>query len=817
MGQVITVREQRYFNEFKNGENFTDDLTDFTNNFTGSVMEKQKVRFVLDVSWGFNSSTSNTISSTTSGGVISKASGSFLDDGFSVGDSVDMNYTNDNGNPVVRFTIDSISNNVMYVTATSGTIPNSTDNGFVNSTVRLVGITPLTALVWKFGLIENSSNFSSQNIITNSDQAYYVSGINFTGNAWFTMQSVGTNRDWVTGTIRVRPVATGLYGIQRFEVEHQIIIPFFSEGDDFVTKPTYLDGLNSLKYSFDAGFRTVLSNPDSEKNFVYDTSSGSVGYYDENYNGFNNDYSIVSTNYQESTTLNNASGLLATGRTKVTVTISTSGTAFVNSGRYGVYVGYQANQSDYTNTTSDFKSNFIYDRELGLINLTTSNGHVFIYSVNSTIVNSQLVITFEVEYTASQKLFLSNKLSSGTARYIIGVSIGDNTLSNGNSNRVMLLADNGAYDHNADIPNLIQNTSMNLFTYKDVIGVDSGFTSIEQWNEDGFIAKGSFDLNIDRGALMNSLQFRLIAHNPTTGNFFTLDTYTFNILSSPVVSGVQQINLVNDRGYSLASGNVFNSATLTTSSNPISNGLKTFDFQIGQKISWQEWISNNNVDNIFYNSSEPNNNLNNKSSNYSLKQGYEIKFAIFSNVFGRDDQNVSGATDYLIASPSLEINDYDQDGNNTPLWSGVITTINPSNNTSLQGAILTGGSDTLFRITWSNISGPVTDVSNISIIHRIEESFQNGYDIDENGDTRPNPSNNRLINKTGFTQIHVYTSAGNVISECLIKGSELTAGTQYNLSGKIINTNALLPKGKLTSPLSQLKDTSGTVENKLMS
>ncbi len=50
MGVEVLVISQKYFNEYANGVNFTDNLGDYTNNFTGSVMENQMVRMVLDMS-----------------------------------------------------------------------------------------------------------------------------------------------------------------------------------------------------------------------------------------------------------------------------------------------------------------------------------------------------------------------------------------------------------------------------------------------------------------------------------------------------------------------------------------------------------------------------------------------------------------------------------------------------------------------------------------------------------------------------------------------------------------------------------------------
>lgn len=818
MGKSIVIREEKYFNEFKNGENFDQNLNDFTNNFTGSVMEKQKVRFVIDVNWGFDASTSNGVSSNPFLGSITKQSGSFIDDGFAVGGRGVMLFSWTGSGNSFHFQISAINNNTMFVTQIFGQPqPDSATNSFNNTTVSIVGLDDLTSLVWNFGLVENSDIFNPRNLITNSDQSYYGTGINST--TWTNFQSLGSNKDWVSGSLRVRKIDNPIGFLpstnQRFEIEHELVIPFYAEGDDFIQQPNYLDGLNSLKYTFQAGFRTVLSNQNTEKSFTYDSSLGSVAYYDENFNGFNNVFSVSDVQFQEATTLNNADGIITSGRTKVTVKVDRSDGFFSNFSRYGVYVGYQAEELDYTNTpNSNFLENFIYDRELGVVGSTT-NGQVFLYKVNASVISNQLIITFEVEYTPQQKLFLSQKLANGDARFIIAVSVGDFNLGNGNSNRVMLLASTGSYDFNADIPNLVVNNNLGFYTYKDVIGVDSPKSSIEQWIEDGFIAKGSFDLDLNKEAYINSLEFKLIAHNSTTGRFFDLDSYSVNVASSPIVNGVQQINLNTDRGYNLANGNNFNNVIITTGTNSL--GFQTYDFEIGQKISWQEWINNQGADTVFYDNNKVNNNLNYNASNYSFKNGYAIKYALFMNVLGKSDEGVKGDTNYLIVSPNLVIHDYDKDNNLTPVWSGLIETFNPANSTNLNGAILSGNNDTLMRVTWTNSFVFITSVADLNAIHRIEETGQNGYSIDENGDNRQNPNNNRLINKNTFTEVDIYLDNNNhVVTECLIKGSALNPNTQYNLSAKLWNVSPIDLNGKVMSPSNEAKITSGTITEKTL-
>tara|TARA_R110000782_G_scaffold67351_1_gene136108 strand:- start:993 stop:1565 length:573 start_codon:yes stop_codon:yes gene_type:complete len=187
---------------------------------------------------------------------------------------------------------------------------------------------------------------------------------------------------------------------------------------------------------------------------------------------------------------------------------------------------------------------------------------------------------------------------------------------------------------------------------------------------------------------------------------------------------------------------------------------------------------------------------------------------MFSNLSGVSVLGAGGITDYHLLTPPLTVYDYDLDGNVVTEWSATIETFDPITLTNLSGAILTG-QNTLFKITWVNSGGAVTDLTDFTAIHRIEETDQNGYNIDEVGTLYSYPSNNRVIPKSGFTNLDIFLLAGNVVTECLIDGSQLNSGVGYNLSGKIEVEGTIDPNAKLTSPDNTVKDTSGTVETKV--
>ena len=258
-------------------------------------------------------------------------------------------------------------------------------------------------------------------------------------------------------------------------------------------------------------------------------------------------------------------------------------------------------------------------------------------------------------------------------------------------------------------------------------------------------------------------------------------------------------------------GDQFNDVTITVGANV--GGIQHYTGVFAQKISWQEWINNLSVDTVFFNPTEPNNNLNYKSSNYSLLNGYEIRLAVYSNLDGVNVFNVAGNTNYLFVSPTITVYDYDKDGvTPPPIWSCLIETFNASNNAPLSGAILTG-QDTLFRATWTNKLGAVASLLGLWGINRIEETDEQGYQITEMSSLNDPATNQMLIPNSG-TKLFVYLNAGNVVFECLIDGSLVASGIGYNLSSRIHDANII--DGKLTSPDNAQKDTSGTVEPKIL-
>ena len=128
-------------------------------------------------------------------------------------------------------------------------------------------------------------------------------------------------------------------------------------------------------------------------------------------------------------------------------------------------------------------------------------------------------------------------------------------------------------------------------------------------------------LDLNKSAVLTDIRFQLVAKN-SSNEFFLLDEFVFDLSSVVTQFGVQQINLNQSRGYILPTADTFGTAEIQLASS--FPGGAVYSGTIGQKIKWQDWVQNANVDSIFYVVNKPNNNLNFKSSNYSNQLGYEI-------------------------------------------------------------------------------------------------------------------------------------------------------------------------------------------------
>jgi hypothetical protein len=243
------------------------------------------------------------------------------------------------------------------------------------------------------------------------------------------------------------------------------------------------------------------------------------------------------------------------------------------------------------------------------------------------------------------------------------------------------------------------------------------------------------------------------------------------------------INTNTTRGYQLVSGSEKNGVSLVLDAGGVGTSTPLYEFTFAQKIKWQDWLKNTDVNNIFYNALKPQNNLNFKSSNYSNVFGYQIQMMFEINMAGVNALGISGNTDYRYFTPNLRIYDYDLDSYTTPRFTQVIETFHPTTLADLGGAILVG-EDTLFKTTWTDTFGAITDITNFWGIHRIEVSGGVG-NIYELSSYETNELTNNLLKPITGSYLTKTLTAGKLVTTCYIDGTKLASGVNYDISARI--------------------------------
>ena len=770
----IDILDFRCFNQLRNGLNFDINLAEFTPNLVGNIGEKVAVSFTAHVGQtAFADSTSEWDMQIGINEIV-RSSGSFLNDSIQVGDGFTfygdwLNRKTTAGEYTA--TVDFLSSDGLTLKYT--VLVGAEVSTGLNSNVGLIFEQQIveanrnTALFLKFGLIGNDETFNYLSKTTESLQVYYAGGLVF-GGATKDARPLGSIRDWVSGEAEFTfEGGAPDVGLAEYTIYHEFILnPFYilayREFIDSGTIPELLAGDSSMKYAAELDFRKTLTDTGSSKIQSFDGLDGFVGWYGENFNGLNNDYAVKSVTYEEFVGGAPLTGININVSTKVIITVENI-TGPITDYSCGAYlIKIPESEDDYIGTTTDLLENFLFKSSIVSSPATVGTG------ITTSLVSGDLVIEYEVEYFTAQKLQLTTN-----NEYLLLVQVEDPTISVGDSDRVMLIAALRNYIDIDFLADFINVPTYGFLQHGQVLGVDVGETSPITSNEDGLLLDAIFGANITRNVVINAITAKLIAHFPAQNKSFELDQYSLNIGDLIISGGVQQIEVNTTRGYPLPVGDDFNLVKVVTGD--LVGDFRQYSLQLGQKIKWQDAAFNPAVDNVFFDSSQPNNNLNKKSSNYSGKQSYEIRLSLVINVTGIDDLGRTLTGDFINLGGIIDVNDYSE---SEDAVTGIIQTFDLETGSSLEGDILYNGKDTLFKAVFSNAA------SMQLAIHRIEPSQNQGDGITELSSLFLPAVNNLLKPLDGETQLK-FDLAGSVLTtQCIIDGLLVQEGIAYKLSAR---------------------------------
>lgn len=719
------------------------------------------------------------------GEIVRKDGKSFLSDGFQIGEGLRIQFGFGASGETGTGTINAISEDGFTLFTTVGGLT----NGSYDSTVEclITGLQSLDQAIYRFGLIENEESFNTNSKLTGEDQKYFIEDITgaptfgtISGNiiGWASsseainisslpLSDIPINRDANFG-------GTGIQGsnVLNYNIQHTFpILPYYVVGQlnniKNLISPSFLAGNNSLKHVFELTFKNNITDEENNKTVQFQSLDGSIGFFDELFNGLQSQYSVESVDYVAvSSGLSNPS-LLTEGLTEVTILLnSANGTFTASTPVIATHSYLPLNEDEYLESQDYFNTNFAFE------NTPKGAGGSIITSVTTNVINPnemEVVILVDVSGIKPDIDAKSN--------YLLSVTVEDETLPQSDPDRTVLLADVNTYDENPDIPDLFIVDQFENFDHVTDITA-TGNTDYKGWIQDGYAVKGIFRLDRSKFAVLSRLFIDIVAWNDSTDEYFTIQSNEFDLSNQVIVEGNQQINIQETQGFELDTLDQFNQKSIVTGA--FDGTFIEYAFLLGLKINWQDWLSLPDADTIFYDPTEPNNGLNQNSSRYNLKEGYQLKTILRADVL-ESVQNIT--TEYITRS---DLNALNFDEFTVDDWTGVITTKREDTGADTGGSILGSGNTTIITATFTPNFVITPDPNDYTGIIRIVEQLpQSDKTITELSSVRSSQPNNLLIPLDGEALTKVSVIGSTVVLECRTDKT-LVENITYTLSARLL-------------------------------
>ena len=817
---AVSFNEIKWFNETRNGSNFLSNPSDYTTIFKANAGERVRLFLeftfsnIFDFAPALNSLTFTVDSSTTDKITLSRQSWGGL--GYKRGDGLEL-YDNKTNKIKAQATIDSIQGKVANVTITGLFVDGVYDDG------QLRFNTELKKFQFDFDEEADLTGTRQPFNVFNTVQRYYNSVEVGTGGprstAWVDFIAREPN-NFDTGSFRMRYVDDPQPFYQRFEVEHTFIVtPFHLE--EFVYSPLtrpneYLNG--TLAYKFD--LFNIENAFSSRRSIATVDEVGSVGWFNENFDGGLNTFALQSLDYYNVDD--------ATAITKINTDVTTRVTAvitgnFLTTEPLTLYHTKAPSEAEYQNQFNDYTELWVEESLRNTIDGGTASGTI-INNLDITLDSpTQITVVFELDYVGTELIVNGND-------YLLYIALEDSTATPDDSNRVNLFLDFNQYLRSTDEPDLFILDKYEVYNHVKDLDVDLPSTDYEGYIEDGVLVDIEFRLKNDldaprvgnRERKLDDFYMCLVAYNTNDNTVFKLTSEAeFNPGNDTLKDGSFEYitgwinNLWRNADFNLENSDQFNlahfdSPTVLTDISYVSNdgthGL--YRAKIGLKANWQESlqlnqnfrggrVNNGDLDEyhtevlgvpkvdfadvkdfgFWFDSGQIHGGLN------KILSKYKIGDWIIKPLIAIERDNLIDTTEkttYLQFMPEWVLNDYDTNSD----YTGTVVT-EDENAVDLGGSLVRNETNKI-TITFDD-GNTKTDTSLFEAIVRLEKKNQSGYDIHELSTLRNTYTGNILQGfGTGGTKAEKSIVAGNYTVICELDGTLLDADL-YKITGRLFD------------------------------
>jgi hypothetical protein len=808
-------------------ENFF--LPEQTSYLTGNVGDVIDLTLQLDVEISSLSSFSNP-NMVTNGDRITRQTGSWYDDGFVENQTIQLTYdlTIDPA-PTGTVTFDAtiktltptimICENILEVGGGGATsLPNVTfpytDGTTTLSGLSIISTASVEGLEMEYGLVTNTQTQAgtTTSLIDGSTTSFVHPSIDASSGTVLTLNSTGykSGASILSSTIK----GLGINGsIQSFEINIKYILtPLFESITDLqtpVTLPSFYDNTECIGDSFKIKFLPQSGNPNASVSTASTETKllGNTGFFEENYNGQINNFSIDS--YSLFVNGLPVTGIQTSGVTSFTIVLNDpNGTA---ASRYKMAFAWTPDdEALYSDNGYYNHENLLYNglNDNSPLSFATGSGLYNGYSNASgaimdieltSVTNAGGLTTFKGKFrpNATFTTYMDSQ-QTGDKKYLIWLSAADPSLSASLSDRVSLVVDSSSFTEEA-VSYQSWDVS-NSFLEHPEPAQQVGVSFYSGCSEDEILARSVIKLDTSKNETVEEVTFEIQGYNSVTQQSYILESNSYDTsIFVKDSAGIQQIALDKTRGFLMAAGVDKNFVKVERSPIDDLGTIVGYKALYAFRGRWEDWIANSNVPSQFYDNLELNNNLNDDWASKDNLADWSLTFALKMKV------NSLGTIIDTQNRFSFELATYEE----STIWDGEITNFNEAKTSSLylglnadgirQNVILPN-ENTFVQADFDleDLLGDVGSASDYYGVIRIEE-YRNGglFKIHMLSSYLDNiTSGNILIPLTGETKTKVSKiSLTKMRLECFIDKNEIdTSVAQYKISARLGDLNINIGK-----------------------
>lgn len=529
-------------------------------------------------------------------------------------------------------------------------------SGRPNNDVTTQGIfsikEPITGVSFNQNLIENSepvnfvSKIDNESIITFDGPV--VDAANTT--PLFLIQSGNIEARINEASIEGAGITNTYLYESRFIIKTKIFItPFFDVNNlvDPYLIPNYYSLLKCLKYVFRINGYYNFSDPNRSQSITSFSVLGNTGWFNENFNGGTPVYSIESVVYKKSDNLTIKPSLEYTTLDQyVEVTINSSTGSFSNGNtQFALQIcKVPYDQTEISSNGRNFYINFCFDRAFQTVGASSVNGFFFggvnqsIKAVTGQFINtSKIKVLFRVSFAPE---VISIYQESEIPKFLISVSVQKHSLPTLTSDRVNCLVDLKEFFIDTSDPGMIGIEQTKFLRHYENDPVIEGVTDrpiVRPSDEMTSYNRFFIDTNGRESDVIKikSITAKIKVKNALTGAEFDLDTWSQNVLTSPLGSdGWQFINVNSNRPFHIPASEIRRPVKIKRRPDLDGAGLVYYDIYFPYIFRWEYFIPLSDADTVFFNPLQPNNGQNHfwhhyQGGHWNIK--YEVSIVAIKN------------------------------------------------------------------------------------------------------------------------------------------------------------------------------------------